>query len=162
MSLELELVKLATTVPAFSAPIAAALNKTLPHTDILKRMAYERVAQDSNKRPFIPYLYWTGPFNSDPGQCARGVSGTKKEDFWFWCTTSSLTASMAWANAIRIAVQSKFDSVPFVNLTTLRITSAIFIDHHPVNKDQVLLTAEEVPLSQAVIGYTFGYQASGN
>lgn len=163
MSLEQELIELVKSFPEFSAPIFTALNvsptNSVASLPVLRRLTYDQAGQDAGKTPFIPYLYWTGPFNSNPGQTNSGQGGTKKEDFWFWCNQSSQTKAMMWANSIRDALLEKFKAPqPVFDLITLRITGAFFIDCHPVPKDQVIITSDEFAISQAMIGFTFGYQ----
>lgn len=122
-------------------------------------MTYNQADQDAIKPPLIPFVYWQGPGNTDLGQHANGVAGTAKEDFWFYFTHDTMTKAMAWANAVSAAIILKLATQPCVPLTTMRITAAIFLDKRPVPKDQqILLTAQEYPPSQAMLGFTFGYQ----
>lgn len=168
MSLELELVEFVKGIPEFYAPIATGLLVSYPAQSILDRMTYNQADQDAAKpslktNQIVPFVYWQGPGNTDLGQHANGLSGTAKEDFWFYFNHGSMTAAMAWANTVSAAIIAKMVANPCVNLITLRVTAAIFLDKRPVIKDmQTLLTAQEFPVSQAMLGFTFGYQPVSN
>lgn len=160
--LETELALFVRQVPAFYTPIVASFpGSSIADTAILQRLTYNQAAQNVASLPFHPYLYWTGPMNSDPGQTARGTSGTLKEDFWFWCCHGTLMDAQMWVDSIRTSLQTLFDSSVFIRLNHLRITAAVFVDSHPLLDDQTARTASEFPVQQSVIGFTFGFQNSG-
>jgi hypothetical protein len=158
---ELELVRLVKNISAFYGPITEASGLLVANQKVLDRMAYNQVRQDlpNLDKNFIPYLYWTGPLNYDKGQTSVGSSGTKKADFWFWCCHRTLTSCMLWVNDIEIAVERM--SFPYP-MGSVRLTAAILIDKCPLLDDQVRITAQEFPVSRAMIGFTFGYQSTSS
>lgn len=161
MSIEVELIQFVKSIAAFSDPIRKAYS---PETDlidpkVLARMAYNQVGQQVLKGLNVsspPYLYWTGPFKTDLGQCSTDFAGTAKADFWFWLNATALTDAMIWGDAIQKAVASALPGI--IRLTNYRLVSAIFIDRHPVPNNQTNLTGQEFAMNQCAIGYTFGYQ----
>lgn len=161
MSIEIDVLTLVKSISAFYTPVTTAFSpeKTTTDPEVLCRLVYNQVRQDVEKAG-VPYLYWTGPFNTDLGQTANGFVGTKKADFWFWCHHHYLTDAMIWTNAIQIAIEDYFNSHSVLQLVNYRLTSAFFIDRRPILDDQTVRSAKEFPLSRSTIGYTFGYQAS--
>lgn len=163
LSIQNELVTLATSVAAFNQPVLSP-GSPLPALLItdplaLARICYNQVPQGMAIKPFRPYIYWTGPWNYDKRQTAQPSRVVKKADFRFYVQHNTMTKAMAWVDAIEDAVDAL--SFPY-NLIHCRLTAAIFRDKRPITDDQTIKTAQEFPVSQACIEYTFGYQSSGN
>lgn len=151
------------TIPAFTAPITNWFDppKLVTDPSVTRCMGYSQVAQDILKSN-VPYIFWQGPFESDLGQVSQGFCGVGKVDFWFHCCHEYMTNATQWASDIQEAVAAYFVANQFCVLDHYRITAALFKDRKPVEEDQTIRTAEEFPKSRCMIGYTFGYQLSGN
>lgn len=170
--LESDLIVLVKNVPAFLNPIMNFWSPAKVATDplVVARFGYNRLPQNTQKPGAAadaappPFLTWKGPFAFDQGQTSpfalpdatiRGSSNTKKATFWFMLYHQTATDAVGWANDIKNAIDKL--AMPN-NLTTYRLTAALFKDMGSTPLDQTQITGKEYPTQCAFIGYEFGYQ----